>query len=164
MSQPTDFGHTLFKISKDQLSVQVVENVILQGRCTTPPEEHPLVLAGRWALSRTQDERVKQGGEKYIQSVMEEAKRCMEDGFETTLFVRHSLVVARTSTGLQIRQDSFTDQDQVFSGIDHVTWVDGQYVRNRPDFTAMPDYQRYTMPTEELGKELLDRFTREYGQ
>jgi hypothetical protein len=151
-------------LSDGRLSVQVTEKVILRGRYNTPPEEHPLVLAGHWALSRTDDEHVKRELEKYIESVMEGTRKSFEEGFETPLIVRHSLVVARTPAGLQIVEDSFTDQDAVFSGVDHIIWVDGQYVRTKPDFTAMPDYQRYAMPIEELGKKLLDRFTEDHSR
>jgi hypothetical protein len=144
-------------LSDDRLSIQVTEVVTLYGKYKAPPEEHPLVLAGRWALPRTNDEAVKQKLKRYIQDVMEDTRESSEEGFETTLIVHHRLVVARTQNGLQIVRDTFTDQAEGIPGMDNISWVNGQYVRNKPDFTEMPAYRRHAMSTEELGKKLLHK-------
>lgn len=155
-------GAVISSFSPEQISVKVTEKVTLRGRTMGSPEEHPMVLAARWALTKTDDGAAKQELENYIQSVSEEARKSSEDGFETMLYVFHNLIMVKTSTGFQLMEDSFTDQDQVFSGIDRVTWSNGQFARNKPDFTALPDYQRYVLSTEELGRLLLDRVTRNH--
>lgn len=146
-------------LSDDQLSIQVTEVVTLYGKYKTPPEESPLVLAARWALARTDDEAVKQELKRYL-DVGEDTRESFGEGFETVLVVRHSLVVARTQNGLQIVRDTFTNQTESMPGMDNVSWVDGHYVRNKPDFTEMLAYRRHAMSTEELGRKLLDTLSR----
>jgi len=150
-------------LSDDQLSVQVGEMVTLYGRYKSPPEEYPMVQAGLWALSRTDNEAVKREIEEYVQRMMED-REPFEEGFEITDRVQHSLIVIKTQDGLRIVQDSFTNRTAISSGEDNVTWVDGQYVRNKPDFTQWPNCRIYDRPIEELGKIVLDRFSRVGGE
>lgn len=148
---------------RDEWSVQVTEKVTLRGRYKTAPEQHPLVVASQWAIGQTKDERVKQGLKDRIQHVIADSQRSYKEGFETTIEARHSLVVSKTPSGFQIVQDAFTDQGEMVGGMDNVTWAKGKLIRNKPDFTTMPDYQRHVLPVEELGQMLLERATREYG-
>jgi hypothetical protein len=153
------------KLSNDQLSVKVTEIVALHGKYNSSPEESPLVQAGRWALSKTDNEAVKRSLEEYIRSITEDMSKSLEEGFEIEFVVRHELVITNGKDGLRIVQDSFTDQDKDNpTGTDVVRWVDGRYVRNVPDLTQMPDYQIYATPIEELRESLLDQYTEMYSE
>jgi len=153
------------KLSNDHLSVKVAEIVTLHGMYNSSPEKSPLVRAGRWALSQTDNEAVKRALEQYIQSVVEDVSKSSKEGFEIEFVVRHELVITNGTDGPQIVQDSFTDQDNVNpSGTDKVSWIDGRYVRNKPDLTGMPDYVIHVTPMEQLGEGLLSYYTGIYGE
>jgi len=155
----------VFRLSNGRLFVKVTETVILHGRYNASPEESPLIRAGQWALSQTDNEVVRRALEEYIRSVTEDIDKSSEEGFEIEFVVRHDLVIANSKNGLQIVQDSFTDQDKDNpAGTDMVRWVDGKYVRNVPDLTKMPDHQMYATPIEELREDLLDQYTEMYGE
>ncbi|HCO97000.1 MAG TPA: hypothetical protein DIU00_24185 [Phycisphaerales bacterium] len=151
-------------LSDGQLSLQVTEKVTLYGRYNTSPEEPPTIQAARWALARTDNEAVKQELKEYIQRAAEDIAESSEEGFEITLTPRHSLIVAKSRNGIQIVQDSFTNRSNDDPGTDNVIWTDGEYVRNKPDFTEYPNYRMYTRPVNEMGKEMLDFYTKMYGK
>jgi hypothetical protein len=151
-------------LSDGQLSLQVTEKVTLYGRYNTSPEEPPTIQAARWALARTDNEAVKQELKEYIQRAAEDIAESSEEGFEITLTPRHSLIVAKSRNGIQIVRDSFTNRSNDDPGTDNVIWTDGEYVRNKPDFTEYPNYRMYTMPVNEMGKEMLDFYTKMYGK
>jgi len=151
-------------LSDEQLSLQVTEIVTLHGRYNTSLEEAPTIQAARWALARTDNEAVKQELKEYIQRAAEDIAESSEEGFEITLTPRHSLIVAKSRNGIQIVQDSFTNRSNDDPGTDNVIWTDGEYVRNKPDFTEYPNYRMYTKPVNEMGKEMLDFYTKMYGK
>ncbi|MEW5871041.1 MAG: hypothetical protein AB1894_17335 [Chloroflexota bacterium] len=146
-------------ISKDRLSVQVKEYLILQGRPKGSPEENPVLLALRWALSRADNECMKLELENEIQSSQFDFNKYHLEGFETRLEEIHQLVMERTPNGLQIIQDSI--QSMTEGGpASLVVWVNGNYIWNKPDFTQMPDYQRHIMSIDELGRAYLEKVSR----
>jgi len=151
-------------LSDDQLSLQVTEKVTLYGRYKASPEEAPTIQAARWALARTDNEAVKQELKEYIQRAAEDVAESSEEGFEITLTPHHSLIVAKSRNGIQIVRDSFTNRSNDDPGTDNVIWTDGEYVRNKPDFTEYPNYRMYTRPVNEMGKEMLDFYTKMYGK
>jgi len=158
-------GVEISTLPNDQMSVKVTEKVTLYGRYCSP-EESPTVQAAWWAISRTDDETVKQALEEYIRSIKEDVSKSPKDGFEITFIPRHYLVIAESKGGLQILEDTFTDRNSIDSpsGTDNVIWRDGQFYRSKPDFTKMPDYQIYATSIEELGRKLLEEYTKAYGE
>lgn len=141
--------------------------VTLHGkyRCSSP-EEYPLVQSGRWALAQTDNPAVKKAIEGYIKSMIDDINKSIEeDGFEIVSIVRHNLIVNSDARGLKIVRDSFTDAaNDNHEGYDNVNWVDDRFIRRKPDLTKMPDYEIYNTLIEELGKSLLETYSRIYGQ
>ncbi|MDY7041809.1 MAG: hypothetical protein SVX38_13210 [Chloroflexota bacterium] len=143
-------------------NVKATEMVILHGkyRCSSP-EEYPLVKSGRWALSRTDDPAVKKAIEGYIESMVDGVNESIkEGGFDIVFVVRHELVMSNEKS-LRIVQDSFTDAaNDNPEGTDNISWINGRFVRRKPDLTKMPDYVMYNTPIEQLGESLLDTYSR----
>ena len=158
-------GVEIATLPNNRVSVKVTEKVTLSGRYNSA-EEHPAVQAAWWAISRTDDKAVKQALKEYIRSIKENESKSSEDGFEITFILRHYLVIAEHNGELQILEDSFTDWNPIDSpcGTDNVIWRDGRFYRNEPDFTEMPDHQIYAISIEELGRRLLEDYTRAYGK
>ncbi len=146
-------------LSDDRFSLRVTEMVTVYAKYSVPPEEYPVVLGARWALERTTDPLVKEELQKYITSSMNEVRPSFEEGYEFATIIYHHMIVQRTSTGLQIIEDTFTDRDTIFPGADNVTWVDGSFVRDTSSFTRTAEYLLYQQSVEEIGKSLLKRYT-----
>lgn len=151
--------------SEKQIAVRVDEMVTLAGRYNAKPEEYPMNQAAQWALERTDDERVRQALKDYIQSATEDiGVSSGERGFQVVFVLRHSLVMERNSEGLQIVKDAYTDIGIDNTGIDNVIWDSrGQLTRNLPDYRDFVDYRIYNRPVEELGREMLEVYTKLYS-
>jgi|GEM_PF-4016106 len=146
-------------LSDDRFSLRVTEMVTVYAKYSVPPEEYPGVLGARWALERTTDPLVEKELQEYITSSMNEVRPSFEEGYEIVFILYHHMIVQRTPTGLQIIEDTFTDRDTIFPGTDNVMWVDGNFVRDTSKFTTTAEYLLYQKSVEEIGKNLLKRYT-----
>ncbi|WP_041455056.1 amidase domain-containing protein [Anaerolinea thermophila] len=158
---------TTEKRDGDTIHVHITEKVTLLG---TPKisssKEYPLIQAAYWAISETDDTRVKNALENFIENMSEGVNESIRDGVEIAFIVHHDIVIKAGDKGqFQFISDSFTDKsNDNIEGNDNVAWSDNEFTRSKPDLTRMPDYIIYNTTIEEIGKWLLDDYSRSYRE
>jgi hypothetical protein len=155
---------------EDLYVVQAREMVTLRGRYREPtPEEYTSTRAALWALARTDHPAVQEALQEQIAREMAAYLAGMDtaSSYEIPSFVRHHLLVREGADGLIIVQDTFDDKARDNpDGIDVVDWIDGQFVRRKPDLTLWSDYAMYHEPLDKVeaeGRRLLESYTQRYG-
>jgi len=150
--------------------IQAVEMVTTTGRYREPtPGEYTSTRAALWALARTDHPAVQQALQEYITREMARylARVNTASNYDTVWIVRHQLLIRAGESGSTIMEDTFDDKaSDNTEGFDVVNWVDGRFVRHKPDWTGFPDYVMYHEPLEKveaLGRSLLQDKTRTYG-
>ncbi len=142
--------------------VKAAELIHFTARYRLEADGHPLTLAANWAIVHTDDPEVKQRLTQYISMNETSAYRSSTEGFDTDFVVEHSLIIRLETNKLLILQDAYTDanpQDNP-NGTDVMEWQNGQYIRTKPDYSGYPDYKIYHTTIEELGKTLLDDYSK----
>jgi Tol biopolymer transport system component len=150
--------------------VRAVEWVTLRGRYRQPTsEEYTPARAALWALARTDHPAVREALQDHLQREMASylASLYIEDSYQMDWIVTHHLLVQQEADRFTIIQDTFDDRaNDNPDGTDVVEWVDGQFLRRKPDLTLSPDYAIFHEPletVEHLGQDLLRNYTRTYG-
>jgi hypothetical protein len=150
--------------------VQAVEVVTLRGRYREPTrEEYTSTRAALWALARTDHPAIQEALQEHIDREMAGylARLNIGTSYETVWIVRHHLLIREGADGPVIVQDTFDDKaNENPDGTDVVDWIDGQFVRRKPNLTLWPDYAMYHEPLEKVeavGRRLLESYTQRYG-
>lgn len=156
---------SMISTTGDTTHVKVVEIVTMDGSpITKTAEEYPMIPAAEWAISKTNNKAVQEELKQYIESTTYFANESISNGFEMVFRVNHDIDMINKDGQLQINRDEFTDKaSDNGGGFDNVTWVDGKPLRSYPDYTGMMDYTIYNTPIEVLGQQLLDDYTKAYG-
>jgi hypothetical protein len=146
--------------------ITAIELVTLYGHpIITKAEDYPLIMAAQWAIAHTENKAVQVALQEYVRLTTVGANESISQGVNITFRVQHEIDILSRNNTLQIIRDEFTDKEiDNGEGADNVTWVENHPVRQRPDFTAMLEYRIYHTPIEVLGQQLLDDYTRGYGQ
>jgi hypothetical protein len=153
-------------VSTNQFHVELLETVTMFGYPNLSlAEDYPMIPAARWAIANTNNDNVKQALERYIASTTGAVNYSITYGVETVFRVRHSIDISIKGGQLQFIKDEFTDKEvDNGNGFDNVVWANNNPVRAKADLTLMPDYIIYHTPVEVLGQQLLDDYTRAYGE
>jgi hypothetical protein len=153
-------------LSMNQLHIELLETVTMFGYpILDQAENYPMISAARWAITNTNNDNVKQALEKYVASTADAVNYSIFNGAETVFRVQHSIDISIKGGQLQFVKDEFTDKEiDNGDGFDNVAWVNNVPIRSKPDLTSMPDYIIYNTPVEVLGQQLLDDYTRAYGE
>jgi hypothetical protein len=153
-------------VSTNQFHVELLETVTMFGYPNLSlAEDYPMIPAARWAIANTNNDNVKQALERYIASTTGAVNYSITNGVETVFRVRHSIDISIKGGQLQFIKDEFTDKEvDNGNGFDNVVWANNNPVRAKVDLTLMPDYIIYHTPVEVLGQQLLDDYTRAYGE
>jgi len=146
--------------------VTAIELVTLQGYpIISKAEDYPLIIAAQWAIAHTNNKAVQVALQEYIRLTTQGANESISQGVNITFRVQHKIDILNRDGSLQIIHDEFTDKEiDNGEGADNVTWIENHPVRQHPDFSAMLEYKIYHTPIEILGQQLLDDYTRGYGQ
>ena len=149
----------------DTTSVTILEVVTLHGQYDLESvNDYPLLLAAKWAISKSDNESVQQNLRHYITTMTDDIKESLSRGVTIVFRINHNISIEDRNGKLQIVKDEFTDKGiDIGEGFDNVNWTNGHPIRRKPDLTLMPDYEIYNTPIESLGKLLLDDYTRAYG-
>lgn len=149
---------------KNVVEVKTVEELTSTGKpFIKKVEDYPMVQAANWAISKTEDEAILRELKTYLQNTIDGVNDSIEQGeYEIVWIIQHQLTMDKKTN--RILSDSYTDEatDNI-NGTDKVTWVDGHFMRNKPDLTLMPDYVINHTPIEELGQDLLDEYTKVFS-
>lgn len=142
--------------------VKAAELIHFNAKYRLEPGGHPLINAANWAIAHTDNPDVKKRLQEYIAMYETESRKNSTDGYETGFGVEHTFVILNEKNNFQIIQDSYTDanpQDNP-KGTDVIEWQDGMFTRRKPDYTGYPDYSIYHTSIEELGKSLLNDYSK----
>ncbi len=153
-------------VATKTLHIELLETVTMFGYpIINRAEDYPMIPAAQWAISHTDNDSVKQALERYILSTTYGVNDSISNGVEIVFRVRHSIDIELGAGQSQFTKDEFTDKENDNGdGFDNVAWVNGSPVRSKPDLMQMPDYVIYNTPVEVLGQQLLDDYTRAYGE
>lgn len=146
--------------------VEVLEMVTMFGYpILSSAEEYPMIPAARWAISQTENANVKKALGDYIANTTDAVNDSILKGAETEFRVRHKIDIIETKNSQrQFIKDIFNEKEiDNGDGFDTIHWINGQFVRSKPDLTQMPDYVIYHTPTHVLGQQLLSDYTKAYG-
>ncbi len=147
--------------------VEVLEMVTMFGYPNlSSAEDYPMIPAAHWAILKTGNENVRKALDEYIANTTEAVNKSILSGVEIEFRVRHNIDILETKNGqIQFVKDTFTDKEiDNGDGVDNVNWFSGQSARSKPDLTGMPDYRIYHTPIGVLGQQLLDDYTKAYGE
>ncbi len=160
----TDANAWQEKLDDDIFHIQVTEEVTFYGKSRISwPDEYPLIKAASWALAQTDNVEVKLALGRYIVSMTDSVKESIQDGVTIVFIVRHDFSIRAEKDGAQIILDTFTDRsNDNINGNDNVSWNKNEFARSKPDLTKFPDYVIHNTPIEDLGKWLLDDYTKAY--
>jgi len=138
----------------------ITENVTLSAISKiSSPDDYPLVQSAKWAISNASDDITKQALEGYLQNMMDSVNESITNGSKIEFVLKHKLTIVVNNNQATIVQDSFDDKSiENIDGTDVVSWTDKGFIRAKPDFTQMPDYQFFHTPIEVLGKSLLESY------
>jgi hypothetical protein len=142
--------------------VELLETVTMFGYPNLgSAEDYPMIPAARWAISKTDNDNVKQALERYIISTTDAVNDSIANGAETVFRIRHKIDIIDAKNGQkQFIKDIFTDKEiDNGDGFDNVSWANEHSARSKSDFTQMPDYVIYNTPIEVLGQQLLTDYT-----
>lgn len=146
--------------------VEILETVTMFGYPNlSSAEDYPMILAARWAISQIDNENLKKALEEYIANTTDAVNDSILNGAETVFRVKHKIDILETKNGQkQFIKDIFNEKEvDNGEGLDTINWVNGHFARSAPDLTQMPDYVIYHTPTDVLGKQLLEDYTKAYG-
>jgi hypothetical protein len=142
--------------------IKAVELIETHARYRLEPGGHPLINAANWAIAHTRDAAVIEELEQYRAMYSTSLQRTSTDGYDTDLVVEHDMIITRAGADFQIQEDSYTDanpQDNP-GGTDVIEWQDGAFTRTTPDYAGYPDYSIYHTSVEDLGRSLLNDYSR----
>jgi len=142
--------------------VEAAEVIDFKAKYRVEPGGHPLINAAKWAIAHTENLDIRKRLQEYSAMYETETRKHATDGYETGFVVEHTLVIASERDNYQIIQDSYTDanpQDNP-NGTDVIEWQDGMFTRQKPDYAGFPDYYIYHTSVEELGKSLLNDYSK----
>ena len=142
--------------------VEAAEVIDFKAKYRVEPGGHPLINAAKWAIAHTENLDIRKRLQEYSAMYETETRKHATDGFETDFVVEHTLIVLTETNNFQIVQDAYTDanpQDNPM-GTDVIEWENGTFTRKKPDYMSYPDYYIYHVGVEELGKNLLNDYSK----
>jgi hypothetical protein len=144
----------------DHYMVHVYEEIGMYGEpITTSPDDYPLIQAARWAIGHTNNAAVRNYLNQYIQSMTQGVKESVANGVEIVFVIAHDIEILRGKYYVRIIKDAFSDKSSDNKeGFDNMDWTENGFVRRRPAWSQLLDYEIYHVPVEALGRKLLKDF------